>query len=71
MGDDCQLPPLVVSEEAVEWGMDVSLLKRLIEAHPEVLLFIEYTLDTYFFNSKSHLSNEQLTNHMYVHFIIY
>ncbi len=35
VGDDCQLPPLIVSEEALQKGMDESLLKRLNEAHPE------------------------------------
>ena len=35
VGDDCQLPPLIVSEEALQKGMDESLLKRLHEAHPE------------------------------------
>lgn len=34
VGDHFQLPPLVVSQEAKEAGMGVSLLQRLIEAHP-------------------------------------
>lgn len=34
VGDDNQLPPLVVSAEAQKRGMDVSLFKRLMEAHP-------------------------------------
>ena len=35
VGDDYQLPPIIISSEAQARGMDVSLLKRLIEAHPE------------------------------------
>lgn len=35
VGDDYQLPPIVISAEAQSRGMDISLLRRLIEAHPE------------------------------------
>ena len=35
MGDDYQLPPLVVSTEALSRGMNESLFKRLIRAHPQ------------------------------------
>ena len=35
VGDDYQLPPIVISSEAQSRGMDISLLRRLIEAHPE------------------------------------
>jgi AAA domain len=35
VGDDYQLPPIIISSEAQARGMDVSLLKRLLEAHPE------------------------------------
>ena len=42
VGDDYQLPPLVISSEAREAGMDVSLFKRLGEAHPQAVT----TLDT-------------------------
>lgn len=38
MGDDYQLPPIVLSSEAQTKGMDVSLLKRLVEAHPEAAI---------------------------------
>jgi len=34
VGDDYQLPPLVVSLEAQSKGMSVSLFKRFMEAHP-------------------------------------
>ena len=37
VGDDCQLPPLVISPQAAIEGMDVSLLKRLSESHPEAI----------------------------------
>ncbi len=37
VGDDYQLPPLVVSQEAQAKGMDVSLFKRLLEAHPQAV----------------------------------
>ena len=35
VGDDYQLPPIVISSEAQSHGMDISLLRKLIEAHPE------------------------------------
>lgn len=35
VGDDCQLAPLVLSKEAIKGGMEISLLKRLMDAHPE------------------------------------
>lgn len=34
VGDHYQLPPLVVSKEAKQGGMEVSLFKRLADAHP-------------------------------------
>jgi len=37
VGDDCQLPPLVISPQAATEGMDISLLKRLSESHPEAI----------------------------------
>lgn len=37
VGDDRQLPPLVVSSEAQAEGMDISLFKRLVDAHPEAV----------------------------------
>ncbi|CAE7420066.1 JHS1, partial [Symbiodinium microadriaticum] len=37
VGDDYQLPPIVQSREAAAKGMDVSLFKRLGEAHPEAV----------------------------------
>ena len=38
MGDDYQLPPIILSSEAQARGMDISLLKRLVEAHPEATI---------------------------------
>ena len=38
VGDDYQLPPLVLSSEAQSNGMDVSLFKRLAEAHPDTIV---------------------------------
>ena len=38
MGDDYQLPPIILSSEAQAKGMDISLLKRLVEAHPEATI---------------------------------
>ena len=38
VGDDYQLPPIVLSSEAQARGMDISLLKRLVEAHPEATI---------------------------------
>ena len=38
VGDDYQLPPLVVSQEAQALGMDVSLFKRLSEANPQTVV---------------------------------
>ncbi len=37
VGDEYQLPPLVVSTEALARGADVSLFKRLSEAHPNAV----------------------------------
>lgn len=37
VGDDYQLPPLVVSLEAQAKGMNVSLFKRFMEAHPDAV----------------------------------
>lgn len=34
VGDDYQLPPLVISKDAIAQGMDISLFKRLIDTHP-------------------------------------
>ena len=38
VGDDYQLPPLVLSTEAQNNGMDISLFKRLAEAHPDTVV---------------------------------
>ena len=38
VGDDYQLPPLVLSGEALSRGLDVSLFKRLAEAHPDAVV---------------------------------
>jgi hypothetical protein len=37
VGDPLQLPPLVVSKEAKQKGMEVSLMKRLADKHPQAL----------------------------------
>ena len=36
VGDHYQLPPLVQNKEAANGGLDVSLFRRLCEAHPQV-----------------------------------
>ena len=47
VGDDHQLPPLVVSPEAQAEGMDVSLFKRLVDAHPQAVstLNLQYRMN--------------------------
>jgi DNA replication ATP-dependent helicase Dna2 len=47
VGDDYQLPPLVVSLEAQSKGMNVSLFKRFMEAHPAAVcsLTIQYRMN--------------------------
>jgi DNA replication ATP-dependent helicase Dna2 len=47
VGDDYQLPPLVVSGEAQSQGMNISLFKRLSEAHPSsvVSLTAQYRMN--------------------------
>lgn len=42
VGDHYQLPPLVVSQEARDKGLDVSLFKLLSEAHPNAVCSLEY-----------------------------
>lgn len=42
VGDHYQLPPLIKNEEAREGGMEVSLFKRLSEAHPQAVVTLEY-----------------------------
>lgn len=46
VGDERQLPPLVISKEAQQRGMDVSLLKHLLDAHPQAAstLTIQYRM---------------------------
>lgn len=41
VGDHYQLPPLVRHPEAKEAGMDVSLFRRLSDAHPETVVRLE------------------------------
>ena len=36
VGDHYQLPPLVQNKQAAELGLDVSLFRKLCEAHPQV-----------------------------------
>lgn len=36
------MPPLIRNEEAKKSGMDVSLFKRLSEAHPQAVVYLEY-----------------------------
>ena len=47
VGDDYQLPPLVLSSEARALGMDISLFKRLSEAHPSAVasLTLQYRMN--------------------------
>jgi superfamily I DNA and/or RNA helicase len=47
VGDDYQLPPLVVSIEAQTKGMNISLFKRFMEAHPAAVcsLTIQYRMN--------------------------
>ncbi|GMF13938.1 unnamed protein product [Phytophthora lilii] len=42
VGDHYQLPPLVASAQARKEGMDVSLFRRLAEAHPEATQQLSY-----------------------------
>lgn len=42
VGDHFQLPPLVRSPEARQGGLDVSLFRRLSEAHPEAVVDLVY-----------------------------
>lgn len=47
IGDDYQLPPMIVSAEARQLGMDESLLRRLAEAHPSsvMCLFVQHRMN--------------------------
>eukprot|EP00047_Mylnosiga_fluctuans_P000645 m.197990 g.197990 ORF g.197990 m.197990 type:complete len:746 (+) comp10088_c0_seq51:4962-7199(+) len=42
VGDHYQLPPLVQSVEARTMGMEISLFKRLCDAHPEAVVALEF-----------------------------
>lgn len=42
VGDHYQLPPLVQNDEARAQGMDVSLFKRLCEAHPQAVVTLDH-----------------------------
>ncbi|DAZ96408.1 TPA: hypothetical protein N0F65_012489 [Lagenidium giganteum] len=42
VGDHYQLPPLVANTHARQGGMDVSLFRRLSEAHPEAMTQLSY-----------------------------
>lgn len=42
VGDHYQLPPLIRNNEARDSGMDLSLFKRLSEAHPQAIVNLEY-----------------------------
>ncbi len=46
-GDHCQLPPTVISPEAAERGLAVSLMERLVEMRPSVakLLTVQYRMN--------------------------
>jgi DNA replication ATP-dependent helicase Dna2 len=46
-GDDYQLPPLILSQEAAKKGMAVSLLKQLMSIHPHAVstLYIQYRMN--------------------------
>ncbi|CAE6383406.1 unnamed protein product [Rhizoctonia solani] len=47
VGDHFQLPPLVKSKDAREGGMDISLFRRLSDAHPEAVvdLALQYRMN--------------------------
>lgn len=47
VGDDYQLPPLVISNEAQAQGMNISLFTRLAEAHPSsvIILTAQYRMN--------------------------
>ena len=42
VGDHNQLPPLVKNKQAREGGLDISLFRRLSEAHPEALVYLTH-----------------------------
>lgn len=42
VGDHYQLPPLVQNKEAMEGGLDISLFKKLCEAHPDAVVSLEH-----------------------------
>ncbi|CUA71193.1 DNA replication ATP-dependent helicase Dna2 [Rhizoctonia solani] len=48
VGDHFQLPPLVKSKDARQGGMDISLFRRLSDAHPEAVvdLALQYRMNT-------------------------
>jgi DNA replication ATP-dependent helicase Dna2 len=61
VGDHFQLPPLVRDSRARDGGYDVSLFKRLSEAHPESLIHLAHQ---YRMNSDIMLiSNELIYSH--------
>lgn len=48
-GDHCQLPPTVVSREAVKQGFTISMFERLMEAHgneASCMLSVQYRMNT-------------------------
>ncbi|QRV93352.1 DNA replication ATP-dependent helicase Dna2 [Ceratobasidium sp. AG-Ba] len=72
VGDHFQLPPLVKSKEARRGGMDVSLFRRLSDAHPEAVvdLALQYRMNEEIMTLSNHLiygnrlrcGNEQVAN---------
>ncbi|KAG9112793.1 Tripartite DNA replication factor [Ceratobasidium sp. 392] len=57
VGDHFQLPPLVRSKEARRGGMDVSLFRRLSDAHPEAVvdLALQYRMNEEIMTLSNHL----------------
>ncbi|KAG9081363.1 Tripartite DNA replication factor [Ceratobasidium sp. UAMH 11750] len=57
VGDHFQLPPLVKSKEARRGGMDVSLFRRLSDAHPEAVvdLALQYRMNEEIMTLSNHL----------------
>ncbi|KAG8768403.1 Tripartite DNA replication factor [Ceratobasidium sp. 428] len=57
VGDHFQLPPLVRSKEARKGGMDVSLFRRLSDAHPEAVvdLALQYRMNEEIMTLSNHL----------------
>jgi ATP-dependent RNA/DNA helicase IGHMBP2 len=40
-GDHCQLPPTIKSDEAARRGLNITLMERCVELHPEAVVLLE------------------------------